>query len=308
MKVTVKVPATSANLGPGFDCFGLALPVYNTITIEELVDPNEQIQLNVFSDEFDVSDFHIRQDKNNIVYKAVELLFSYVGQTPQSMRINIYSDIPLARGFGSSASVIVGGLVATNELLGRPADMDTLISIATELEGHPDNVAAAFLGGFVISSIESDGSVTTRKLPWNKDWKITMCIPDFELQTSISRSVLPEMVSLKDAAYNAKRTALMINAIYTSDDKLLKLSMQDKLHQPYRMKLVPGLDEIMQNIKHYDNVIGAALSGAGPGIIIITNDSSTDEIKNIVKDTWNNYGVNVSMKTVQIEDNGAEIL
>jgi len=308
VKVSVKVPATSANLGPGFDCFGLALPVYNTITIEELVDPNEQIQLNVFSDEFDVSDFHIPQDKNNIVYKAVELLFSYVGQTPQSMRINIYSDIPLARGFGSSASVIVGGLLATNELLGRPADQDTLISIATEIEGHPDNVAPAFLGGFVLSSIESDGSVTTRKLPWNNSWKITMCVPDFELQTSISRSVLPEMVSLKDAAYNAKRTAMMIDAIHTKDDKLFKLSMQDKLHQPYRMKLVPGLEEIMQNIKHHDNVIGTALSGAGPGIIVITNDSNTDEIKNIIQETWNNYGVNASLKTVQIEDNGAEIL
>ena len=143
MKVSVKVPATSANLGPGFDCFGLALPVYNTVTIEELVDPNEGIQINVFSDEFDVNEFHIPTDSSNIVYKAVDLLFTYIGQTPHSMRINIYSEIPLARGFGSSASVIVGGLMATNELLGSPADEATLISIATEIEGHPDNIAPA---------------------------------------------------------------------------------------------------------------------------------------------------------------------
>ena len=308
MKVSVKVPATSANLGPGFDCFGLALPVFNTVTIEELVDPNEGIQINVFSDEFDISEFHIPTDKTNIVYKAVDLLFTYIGQTPHSMRINIYSNIPLARGFGSSASVIVGGLMATNELLGSPADEATLISIATEIEGHPDNIAPAMLGGFVLSSIETDGSVTTQKLPWPDDWKITMCIPDFELPTPISRSVLPEMVSLKDAAYNARRTAMMVDAIHTHNPKLLKLGMQDRLHQQYRTKLIPGLDEIIQNLKHKDNVIGTALSGAGPGIIVVTQDTDTDEIKNTIKDTWEEYSVNVEMKTVSAEKNGAKFL
>lgn len=308
MKVSVKVPATSANLGPGFDCFGLALPVYNTITIEELVDPNEEIQINVFSDEFNVNEFHIPTDKSNIVYKAVDLLFTYVGQTPQSMRINIYSDIPLARGFGSSASVIVGGLMATNELLGSPADTATLISIASEIEGHPDNIAPAMLGGFVLSSAETDGSVTTRKLEWPNEWKVTMCVPDFELPTSISRSVLPENISLKDAAFNARRTAMMIEAIHSKDEALFKLSMQDKLHQPYRTKLVPGLDEIMNNLKHVDNVLGTALSGAGPGIIVVTSNSETDKINSIIRETWNNYGVQVNTKTVSVENNGAKIL
>jgi len=308
VKVSVKVPATSANLGPGFDCFGLALPVYNTVTIEELVDPNEEIQINVFSDEFNVNEFHIPTDKSNIVYKAVDLLFTYVGQTPQSMRINIYSDIPLARGFGSSASVIVGGLMATNELLGSPADMATLISIASEIEGHPDNIAPALLGGFVLSSTETDGSVTTRKLEWPNEWKITMCVPDFELPTSISRSVLPESISLKDAAFNARRTAMMIEAIHSKDAELFKLSMQDKLHQPYRTKLVPGLDEIMNNLKHVDNVLGTALSGAGPGIIVVTSNPETDKINSIIKETWNNYGVQVNTKTVSVENNGAKIL
>ncbi|MCR4881086.1 MAG: homoserine kinase [bacterium] len=308
MKVSVRVPATSANLGPGFDCFGLALPVYNTITIEELVDPNEEIQINVFSDEFDVTEFHIPTDKTNIVYSAVDLLFTYIGQSPQSMRINIYSDIPLASGFGSSAAVIAGGLIATNELLGSPADTDTLIAIGTEIEGHPDNLAAAVLGGFVLSSQESDGSVTTRKIPWPEEWKITMCHPDFELPTKISRSVLPEMVSLKDAAYNARRTAMMVDAIINKDETLFKLAMQDKLHQPYRTKLVPGLDEIIKNLHHKDNVLGTALSGAGPGIIVVTKDANTDEIRNIVADTWARYSVNVSTKTVNVEADGAKIL
>ena len=308
MKVSVRVPATSANLGPGFDCFGLALPIYNTITIEELVDPNEDIQINVFSDKFDVTEFHIPTDKSNIVYRAVDLLFAYIGQTPQSMRINIYTDIPLASGFGSSASVIAGGLVATNELLGSPADMDTLIAIGTEIEGHPDNLSAAMLGGFVLSSQESDGSVTTRKLPWPNEWKITMCHPDFELPTKISRSVLPDKISIKDAAYNARRTAMMISAIINKDEELFRLGMQDRLHQPYRTKLVPGLDEIINKLKHKDNVLGAALSGAGPGIIVITKDANTDELRSIVQETWERYSVNVSTKTVSVEQEGAKIL
>jgi len=308
VKASVKIPATSANLGPGFDCFGIALQIYNTITIEELVDPNADIEINVFSDKFDVSELHIPTDETNIVYKAVDLLFSYIGHTPQSMRINIYSDIPLAKGFGSSASVIVGGLLATNKLLGSPADINALISIATEIEGHPDNVAPAFLGGFVLSSLENDGSVITRKLNWPEDWKITMCIPDFELQTSISRSVLPETVSLSDAAYNARRTAMMIDAIINKDETLMKTAIQDKLHQPYRMKLVPGLEDIIKNLKNFDNVIGTALSGAGPGIIVISNNANTDEIKTTVQNTWDEFGVNVIMKTLKITNDGAQIL
>lgn len=308
MKVSVKVPATAANLGPGFDCFGMALPLYNTVTIEELVDPMAGIEINVFSGGFDISDFHIPTDKNNIVYKAVDLLFTYIGQTPHSMRINVNTSIPVARGFGSSASVIVGGLIATNELLGRPADEAALLSIANEIEGHPDNVAPAILGGFVLASGENDGSIIAKKIDWPEEWKITMCIPDFELSTSISRSVLPETVSLKDAAFNARKTAMMIEAINTKDAKLMKAGMQDKLHQPYRTNLVPGLEEIISALSHFDNVIGTALSGAGPGIIIISDSKETDEVKSKVKEVWSGYQVKVDMRTVDIEPNGAEIL
>ncbi|MDD3594355.1 MAG: homoserine kinase [Candidatus Gastranaerophilales bacterium] len=308
MKVSVKVPATSANIGPGFDCFGIALPMYNIVTIEELVDPNAGIQINVFSDEFDIGEFHIPTDKSNIVYRAVDLLFTYIGQTPHSMRINIQSNIPLAKGLGSSASVIVGGLMATNELLGSPADEDTILSIATEIEGHPDNISAAVKGGFVLSSAESDGSVTTRKLDWPRQWKLLIGIPDYELSTSISRSVLPEKVSLSDAAFNARRAAMLVEAIHLKDAALMKLAMKDRLHQPYRMKLVPGLDEIITNLKHVDNVLGCALSGAGPSILVVCSDSELGDVKKIIKETWSNYSVNTDIRVVDVEPNGAKLL
>ena len=199
MKVSVKVPATTANIGPGFDCMGMALPIYNTITIEETVLPGTGIEINVLATEDSVDDFsieHIPMDENSIIYKAVELLYNSIGQTPSELKINIHSEIPIARGLGSSASVIVGGLLAANELLGRPADEAALLSIATEVEGHPDNVTPAIVGGLCLTSSEEDGSIVYRKIEWPEEWNLTVCIPEYELATDISRSVLPKVVPM----------------------------------------------------------------------------------------------------------------
>lgn len=301
MKVSVQVPATIANLGCGFDCFGLALPVYNVVTIEETIMPGSGIEINILDSDSD----NIPKDKNNIVYKAIELLYNYIGQTPDELKINIKTGIPVARGMGSSASVITGGLIAANELLGHPADEAVLLSIATEIEGHPDNVAPAFVGGMTISSLEDTGSVTYRKLPWPKEWKVTICVPDFELATDISRSVLPECVSLKDASYNLRRASEFVHAIHTKDEELMKVAMSDRLHQPYRMKLVPGLNSIMENLKHTESVLGCVLAGAGPSIAIVSNGTNTEEIKEIVQTTWNNINVNSKIHTYSVENQGA---
>ena len=280
MKVSVKVPATTAILGPGFDCLGMALPIYNTITIEETVLPGTGIEINLLSEkaETDESAFvNIPRDENNIIYKAVEMLYNSIGQEPSELKINVQSQIPITRGLGSSAAVVVGGLMAANKLLGSPADETALLSIATEVEGHPDNVAPAILGGFVFSSQEDDGSVTYRKLSWPEEWDITVCIPDFELSTSIARSVIPEQIPLQDAIFNAKHLGMLLHAIDTKDEKLMKIALHDKLHQPYREKLVPGMKEIMNAFKHEDGVIGVVLSGAGPTLLVISHKYDVDK-------------------------------
>ena len=159
MKVTAQIPATVANLGCGFDCLGLALPLFNTVTVEETVLPGTGIEINIIDKDNKNDISNIPRDKNNIVYKAIELLYNYIGQSPNELKISIMTEIPVARGLGSSASVIVGGLIAANELLGKPADDAVLLSIATEIEGHPDNIAPAILGGVVLSDWELDGSV-----------------------------------------------------------------------------------------------------------------------------------------------------
>ncbi|MDO5307241.1 MAG: homoserine kinase [bacterium] len=309
MKVSVKVPASSANLGPGFDCLGLALPIYNTITIEETVLPGTGVEINILSENENSLDettfLNVPKDENSIIYKAVELLYNSIGQEPTELKINIQTGIPIARGLGSSSSVIVGGLLAANKLLGSPADEAALLAIATEVEGHPDNVAPALLGGFVLSCQEEDGTVSYCKLDWPKEWDITVCIPDFELSTNISRSVLPEQVPLQDAVFNAKHLALLIQAVNLKDEKLMKIALRDKLHQPYREKLVPGMKEIMEAFKHEEGILGCVLSGAGPTMLVISHKYDLDKIKSTVKEIWNMQNIRVDVKSLKVEENGA---
>ncbi len=311
MKVSVRVPATVANIGPGFDCLGMALPIYNTITIEETVLPGTGIEINVLANE-DVTDElsleHIPMDENSIIYKAVELLYNSIGQTPSELKITIHSEIPIAKGLGSSASVIVGGLIAANELLGKPADEAALLSIATEVEGHPDNITPAIIGGLTLSSAEEDGSIVSRNLPWPEEWVLTVCVPEYELATEISRSVLPKEVPLTDAVYNAQRMAMFVQAIYTKDEELMKLALRDKLHQPYRMKLVPGFDKISENLKHEESVLGVVLSGAGPSILVVSLKTNLDKVKTIIKETWDELSINAQMYTLPIDKTGAVVI
>ncbi|MCM1009310.1 MAG: homoserine kinase [Fusobacterium sp.] len=311
MKVSVKVPATSANLGPGFDTMGMAFPLYNTVTIEETVMPGSGVLIELVSD-FDYKDKalleHIPVDENSIIYKAVELLYNSIGQTPAELKITVESKIPMTRGLGSSSSVIVGALIAANELLGRPADEAALLSIAAEIEGHPDNVAPAILGGALFASVQEDGSVIYKKLPWPEEWKVTACVPDFELSTEIARSVLPKEVPMKDAIFNAQRTAMFVDAIHTKDSAMMKLALHDRLHQPYRMKLMPGLDKIMEQLKYEENVLGCVISGAGSTILLITQNNGAEKAKSIVKNIWHEQNVKVDMYDFSIDTNGAQII
>lgn len=308
MKVSVKVPATTANLGPGFDCLGLALPVYNIVTVEETIMPGTGIEINIIDETHEQDIISIPTDENNIVYKAIELLYNSIGQTPSELKITIKTHIPIARGLGSSAAVIIGGLMAANELLGRPADEAALLSIATEIENHPDNITPAVVGGFVVSSLEEDGSVIYSKMNWPKDWNITVCIPDYELATDIARSVLPPEVPMRDAIFNLKHTAMLVQAVNTHDEKLMKAALNDRLHQQYREKLIPGLKEIKEALKHEENVMGVVISGAGPSVLVVSHGNNLDKIRETVSNVWLDLNVKSKILTLQVEENGACII
>ena len=223
------------------------------------------------------------------------------------MKINIQAQIPIARGLGSSSSIVVGGLLAANKLLGNPADEKALLAIATEVEGHPDNVAPTILGGVVLATQEEDGMVSYSKLKWPEEWDITVCIPDFELSTEIARSVLPKEVPMQDAIFNAKHLAMLIQALNTKDENLMKVALKDRLHQQYREKLVPGMVEIIDAFKHEDGVLGAVLSGAGPSMLVISYKYDVDKIKSIVKDIWEKQNIKVDVRTMKVEEQGAVV-
>lgn len=311
MKVSVKVPATSANIGPGFDCMGMALPIYNIVTIDETVLPGTGVEINIFSETEELDNLiidHIPRDENSVVYKAVEMLYNSIGQTPSELKINIETSIPVTRGLGSSAAVIVGALIAANKLLGNPADESALLSIATEVEGHPDNVTPAIVGGLVMSSLENDGSIVYRKLDWPDDWAITVCIPDVELATEISRSVIPKEIPIEDAVFNVKRMGMFIKALYDEDSELMKLALTDKLHQPYREKLVPGLKELNEAFKHEEDVLGCVLSGAGSSMLIISKFNVVDKVKSVTEEVMNNLNIKADIRTLKVAEQGAQII
>lgn len=305
MKVKVKVPATTANFGPGFDCLGMALPLYNEITVEETVMPGSGVNIQIVNKNNDDGVLFIPTDENNIVYKSIELLYNSIGMTPSELKITIDTNIPLTRGLGSSASVIIGGVMAANRLLGEPADEAAILTIAREVEGHLDNIVPAYAGGFCLSADEDDGNIIYQKLNWSKDWKINICVPDFELATNISRSVLPENYKLKDVTYNLSHLGLLLKACENEDSELLKKALKDKLHEQYREKLVVGLDKIRDKFKNNNDVYGTVLSGAGPSIAVISNNDIVGEVHENVKQIWSDLNIKSQVFTFDIENNGA---
>ncbi len=298
-------------MGPGFDCFGIALSIYNKVTIEELVYPDKGVQINVYSEENDTNSSiqTIPTDESNIVYKAIELLYNYVGQSPPALKINIEANIPVAKGLGSSASVIVGGILGANKLLGNPADEAALLSVANEIEGHPDNITPAFLGGFNFSSAEEDGSILYKKIEWPQKWQFILCIPDYELATQISRSVLPEKISIQDAVFNLKRSAMFIEAIHKQDAQLMKYALDDRIHQVYRSRLITGFDRLKTDLQTIPGVLGTVVSGAGPSILVIyEQNNNLEEIKSAINSVWKEIGLKALVKKVDIDTQGAVII
>lgn len=289
--VRVQVPATTANMGPGFDTLGMALKMYNYVEMEAA---GYGLQIDVEGEGAD----QIPRDKRNIVYSAAARVFKVSGFSPAGLRIKITNNIPLARGLGSSAAAIVGGLVAANVISGSKLGEKELLNMASEIEGHPDNVAPALLGGIVISALV-DGEVKCSKIDAPAKLKCVAAIPDFTLATKLAREVLPQSVSIVDAVFNISRTALLVTALMKQDFNLLATAMDDKIHQPYRANLVPGMKKVFAAAK-LAGARGIALSGAGPTLIAFC-DRNPGRIASVMKETFWQSGIQA--KVVELEPN-----
>ncbi|MEI7667412.1 MAG: homoserine kinase, partial [Erysipelotrichaceae bacterium] len=267
--ITVQVPATSANLGAGFDVLGLALQLYVKVTFTFI---EKGIKISGCDEQY--------QNSSNLVYQAYALTMRHMMHSEDGIAIDIQSDIPIARGLGSSAALIIAGIVGANTLLNHPLSQTECLTLALELENHPDNLSAALLGGLVLSTIE-DHQVLAYPFPVHSELRFLACIPPYESSTKKARSVLPPSVSYSDAVFNLSHLVLSMKALQSNDASLIKHAFQDRLHQPYRQVLIPEYASVSHVLKKYQSSC-VVISGAGSTMLVISNNDQ--ELKLILKE------------------------
>lgn len=306
---TVSVPATSANLGPGFDCLGLALNLRNTVTLtaSEFVSAGErQTTYTVTITGVDAA--KVPTDRDNLALQAAEVVFGLVGQRPSTASLDIHNCIPVGSGLGSSSSAIVSGLVAANALVEGRLSNEQLLRLAVDMEGHPDNVAPAMLGGLVLGVLPDvaagpDQLVVRRMPPPRLTAVIVM--PDFLFLTAEARAVLPQQITRADAIFNTSRLGLLLHALLTGDYRCLRVAMDDRLHQRQRLALIPGAMAAL-DAAYSAGALGVALSGAGPSLIAFTN-SDGGPIATAISDAFANAGHNSRSWLLQPTAEGARV-
>jgi homoserine kinase len=291
--ITVRVPATSANLGSGFDCFGLALAVYAYVSFEKT------------DFGFIIEGCPVEyRNENNLVYIAYQATLKQLGCANEGVKIVIDSSIPIARGLGSSAALLVAGVMGANAMHGYPLDRKACFALCSVLEGHPDNVAAALFGGCVASVINHQTPIA---VPFgvHASLHILALIPDFQLSTKQARDVLPMSVSIADAVFNLSRSAILGKALESGDPELLRIATKDKIHQPYRKYLIPDYDKILSLAKS-NGSIAVFLSGAGPTMLCLYSDATfVDKMKSSITDMhakWELVQLSIDNKGVTIEE------
>ncbi|MCL2856886.1 MAG: homoserine kinase [Oscillospiraceae bacterium] len=296
MTVKVRIPATSANIGPGFDSLGLAVSMYNYVYISEAAGCHVSSR----------DDADIPTDEENLVYKTARELYNIVGHPFKGLAIEQISHIPQARGLGSSSACIIGGLVGANQLMGCPLSQDEIIDLAGVMEGHPDNSTPALIGGLVTAVLD-EGKVHYVKQEIGPELKFATIIPDFELKTSVARACLPEAISHMDARFNLARSALMAVSLYSGKYENLQVAAGDRLHQPYRLKFIPNAEEVIQLC--YDaGAYAAYISGAGSSLMAIFNDSKLD-FEQKTRDALDKIGLEKwGLHILSIDNRGALVM
>lgn len=293
--IKVKVPATTANMGPGFDSIGMALSMYNIVYAEEIETGFEII--------IQDGNKQIPTDETNLIYKTISYFYENIRQKMPGIRIIQQDSIPHTRGLGSSAACIVAGLHIGNALSQSFFSKEELVQMAAQIEGHPDNTTPALLGGMTIGAM-NDEDMKYVKVRVAENVHFAVMIPEFTLATSLARSVLPQQVSLKDAVFNSSRAALLAASMITGDIDNLSLAMEDRLHEPYRAELIPNMHEIIKAAKGY-GAKGAFLSGAGPTLIAVVKNvvafrKEMAEFLSVLQEKW-------QVQMLQADNEGAKV-
>jgi homoserine kinase len=295
MRVRVRVPATSANLGPGFDALGLALALYNEVTLEEA----DGVSVAVEGE----GSGRLDEGAKNVVARGIALAFEVAGRPFRGARVRCVNRIPLSRGLGSSAAAWVGGLVAANAVMGEPLDREALLAAATRAEGHPDNVAAAILGGLAVSC--ADGPrVTAVSLPVPREIEWVVLVPETESSTREARAVLPESVPRADAIFNVQRVSLLLAALGAGRSDLLALAMQDRPHRPYLLRFFPWGDAVATAGREA-GALGCVLSGAGPSMIAAARPRAGESVVRAMERALRGAGIGGRVLHLPVDATGA---
>lgn len=289
--VSVRVPATTANLACGFDTLGCALSLYNTLRFTL----SDSLCFSGCDEEF--------RSEDNLAYQAFRAVYDHIGQPVPAVHIDISADIPVCRGLGSSAAMLAAGAMAANELSGAGLSLAELLAIVTPIEGHPDNLAPALFGGLV-ASMYCDGKAYCSSLPVSPELHFVVLSPDYPISTHVARAVLPDSVAFADAVYELPRLALLPKALETADEELLALCLSDRLHQPYRSPLIPGMDEIRAAAEEL-GCRAFCISGAGPSLLCISRDASFPEkLRSAVSALPHGW----ELRDLTVDPDGADVL
>ncbi|MDR6719569.1 homoserine kinase [Paenibacillus sp. 2003] len=299
-KVTVKIPASTANLGPGFDTLGMALSLYAWLEMK----PAKQTTFHLHGDHLT----GLPTDKSNLIYEVAQMVFNEAGVSIPELEISMYSDIPLTRGLGSSASAIVGALAAANALIGAPLSDAKLLDMATSLEKHPDNVGASLYGG-IITAAWNGQQVDHIRIEPHQDLQALVIVPEFQLSTSKARNVIPEQLGMSDVVHNISRSSLLVAALASGRLDMIQKAMSDRIHQPYRASLVPGMAEILEHAVEH-GALGAALSGAGPTVLTLVDRHDTRKagLERYLLDTMEREGISASALWLDPDLDGVTVL
>ena len=299
--VVVDVPSTTANLGPGFDCLGAALGLNNKFVIQIIEGTGESFELIIEGNEGS----HLRGGPDNLFYRAAQRVWKAAGVEPVGLRAKVRLAVPPARGLGSSATAIVAGLVGANALMGEPLRKEKLLELAIDIEGHPDNVVPSLLGGLCMTAKAFSERWRVVRCDWHNSIKAVVAIPSIRLSTNEARRAMPKVIPIGDAVLNLGALTLLLKGLRTGDVDLISDGMYDRLHEPYRWRLIKGGLEVRQSALSA-GALGCAISGAGPSILALCLDRDSEKVSAAMSHTWEAFGVSCKTPVLSLQTEGSQ--
>ena len=300
-RVVVDVPATTANLGPGFDCLGAALDLNNRFAMRRIEGGGERFELIIEGSEGS----HLRGGPENLVYRAAQRVWKAAGLEPVSLEARVRLAVPPARGLGSSATAIVAGLMGANALVGEPLSKEKLLELAIDIEGHPDNVVPSLLGGLCMTAKAASQRWRVVRCEWTSTVKAVVAIPSIRLSTSEARRAMPKTIPVSDAVVNLGALTLLLQGLRTGNGDLISDGMHDRLHEPYRWRLIKGGDQVKQAAMDA-GAWGCAISGAGPSVLALCAEDKGMAVSRAMVRAWEAAGVASRAPVLNVQTTGSQ--